>query len=224
VRARRLAAPPAAIHAAIPRKTAVSTADPTKTRTNPRTPSSSLCEDDETRGAEADRLRRDQRLEETEKPAEEDRGPPDRLREHHLRRTAIRSEGHGAEEERRQRNDEEHELDERHRATGEVLDAVPPRQNVTGPGDGEGEGVEDGREHLRPARAHGDEALVAREQEQGRKRSGHREPPGGPAAPKISVVATSIPPAASTSAAREASSNQAASPDPMGVERPGTRA
>src|SRR5262249_25618096 len=168
------------------------------------------------------------RLEEAEQLSEQDGAAGHRLREEQLGGAAIRGERQDADQERRQRNEEEHELDERGRRAREVLDAVPAREHVTRRGHGQAEDPEHGREDLCPARAHGEKELLPRDEEEGTgregRRVGHGVPPSGSERPKTSAALSAVPPRAAGSASREAASAKASRCDPMGVSTAPTSA
>ena len=174
-------------------------------------------EDHEAGGAEPQGFRPRQGGEEPQQLAEQDGPARHRLGEEQLRRPPVRAEGEDTDEERGQRHEQEHELDERDRGAGEVLDPAPAREDVAGSRHGEGEGREDHREGLGPTRANRQRQLLPRAEHEGV----HGAPPGaGPV--KTSVARRAVPAFASGSASREAASAWATRCEPIGVSSPGT--
>lgn len=72
-----------------------------------------MAEDDEPRGAEAEGLRRHERYGQPEAAAEEDDRPRDRLGVEELGRASLGGERENPDDERRERHEQEDELDER---------------------------------------------------------------------------------------------------------------
>ena len=69
-----------------------------------------------------------------------------------------------AEDQRRQWHEQQDELHERYGRARKVLNAVPARQDVAGPGDREGENGKDRGEDLQPSRSDREQQFVARAQ------------------------------------------------------------
>ena len=185
-RERRRPAAPAASSAASERKTAVR-------RTGPLT--TGVGKDHEAGGAEADRFGRHERGEQAECLAEEDVPAGDRLREEELRRPPLGNQRLDADQERRERDEEEDQLDEGNCRPREVLDAAPAREDVARRRDGEREEGEDDREDLRPARPDGQEQLLPRTEED-RRRAGRVQRGSHRPAPKTVTALSGGPPRA----------------------------
>ena len=178
--------------------------------------------DDRPRGAEAHRLGGGQRLEEAEELAEQDRPARHRLGEHELGGAAVGGQGQDADEQRGERHEEQHELDEGDGGAREVLDAVAAGEHVAGPGHPEGQDAEHHGEDLGPTRAEGEHQLLPREQTQvahapprGSGGRGGRAPPGGHRT-QGRFITGSRP-------ARKARSRRRAGPSSRRGRRPGTR-
>jgi hypothetical protein len=124
------------------------TIDPSDAHESGQTRLARAREHDEPSGAEADGLRGDERLEQAEQLAGEDRGSRHRLRVQQLGRSPIRRQLEDAEHERRQRYQQQDELHERHGRARNVR--TPPPERMSRTGDEQGR-PEHHREDLQPA-------------------------------------------------------------------------